>query len=77
MIGSIVLLNEMSFAYTTVLYACQYSILGAVIAGSFGFYIGKILETANNSSKKNNSNNAKKSNKKVSNNTEKENINET
>ncbi|MEI8388896.1 MAG: hypothetical protein WCG23_03315 [bacterium] len=50
----------MSLDYNTVIYACLYSVLGAIIAGLFGFFIGKILETANNSNKKNNYRHSKK-----------------
>jgi len=51
-IGSVVLLKKMSFDYNTVINACGYSIFGAIIAGFFGFYIGKVLESANSSSGK-------------------------
>jgi len=54
----------MSFDYNTVIIACEYSILGAIVAGFFGFYIGKILETANSSTRKNSYRHSKKSNKK-------------
>ncbi|OGI01689.1 MAG: hypothetical protein A2104_01240 [Candidatus Melainabacteria bacterium GWF2_32_7] len=54
----------MSFDYNTVINACWYSIFGAITAGFFGFFIGKILELSNNTSKKNNYKNSKKSNKK-------------
>lgn len=50
----------MSLDYNTVIYACLYSVFGAIIAGVFGFFIGKILETANNSTKKNNYSRSKK-----------------
>lgn len=48
--GSVVLLNKMSVDYNTVISASIYSILGAVVAGVFGFFIGKIFETADPSS---------------------------
>lgn len=51
----------MSFDYNIVISACLYSLFGAIVAGIFGFYIGKVLETSNNTSKKYNS---KKTNKK-------------
>lgn len=62
----------MSFDYNTVINACWYSLLGAIIAGFFGFYIGKVLETSNSKSKKNNYKRSKKSNKKDVYNTESE-----
>jgi len=43
----------MSFDCNTVINACLYSIFGAIIAGFFGFFIGKVLETSNSSYKKN------------------------
>jgi hypothetical protein len=73
MIGSIVLLKNMSLDYKTVINACWYGILGAIIAGFFGFYIGKVLETASISAKKNNYNHSKKSGKKAPDNNEIEN----
>jgi len=51
-IGSIVLLNQMSLDYNSVLYASQFSITAALIAGILGFYIGKVLDTAKCSSRK-------------------------
>jgi len=42
----------MSLDYNTVINACKYSISGAIIAGFFGFYIGKVLESANSSARK-------------------------
>lgn len=54
----------MSFDYNTVINTCWYSISGALIAGIFGFFIGKILETSNSSSKKNRYKSSKKSAKK-------------
>jgi len=53
-IGSVVLLRQMSLDYDTVVYASQFSILGAVIAGIFGFLIGRILETQSRPSRKKN-----------------------
>ncbi len=50
----------MSLDYNTVINACYFSIMGAVIAGVFGFFIGKILETSNVSKKNNKSNYSKK-----------------
>jgi len=44
----------MSLDYNTVISACEYSILGAITAGFFGFFIGKVLESANNQSDKRN-----------------------
>ncbi|OGH96247.1 MAG: hypothetical protein A2039_04175 [Candidatus Melainabacteria bacterium GWA2_34_9] len=54
----------MSFDYNTVINACWYSVFGAIVAGFFGFSIGKVLETSNNPSKKNYYKTSKKSNKK-------------
>ena len=65
----------MSFDYNTVIYACRYSIFGAIIAGLFGFFIGKVLETANSSSKRNNYKDSRKSHKKESDKIETENSN--
>lgn len=39
----------MSIDYDTVISASLYSVKGAIVAGVFGFFIGKILETANTS----------------------------
>lgn len=47
-IGSIVLLKDMSLDYNTVIYACEYGLFGAITAGIFGFFIGKVFESANN-----------------------------
>jgi len=44
----------MSLDYNTVIYACEYSIFGAITAGFFGFFIGKVFESANNPSNKRN-----------------------
>jgi len=65
----------MSFDYNTVINACLYSIFGAITAGFFGFFIGKVLESSNNPSKKINYKNSKKSNKKDFDNAESENNN--
>lgn len=35
----------MSFDYNTVISACKFSIIGAIVSGFLGFYIGKVLET--------------------------------
>lgn len=43
-IGTIVLLSDMSLDYNTVISACQYGLLGAVTAGTFGYLIGRVLE---------------------------------
>lgn len=59
-IGTIVLLKDMSIDYNTVITACQFSILGAIIAGIFGFFIGKILEMSKTSSENNSYNNSRK-----------------
>ncbi len=34
----------MSLDYNTVISACQYGLLGAVTAGTFGYLIGRVLE---------------------------------
>ena len=43
-VGSIVLLNSMSLDYQTIYIAGKYGILGAVVAGIFGYLIGKTFE---------------------------------
>lgn len=46
MTGSTVLLNSMSLDYASVIYACEVAIPGAIIAGTLGYFIGKLFETA-------------------------------
>ena len=48
----------MSFDYNTVINTCEYSFSGAIVAGIFGFLIGKVLESQSNAK------NLKKLNKK-------------
>lgn len=45
-IGSVVILDEMSFDYQTVYNAGKYGIIGAVVAGIHGYLIGRIFENA-------------------------------
>jgi hypothetical protein len=55
----------MSLDYDVVLYACKFSLFGAVTAGLFGFYIGKILESATFSSPRKNNKKSSKVQKKI------------
>jgi hypothetical protein len=45
-VGSVVILNEMSFDYQTVFNAGKYGIVGAIVAGIPGYLIGRIFEKA-------------------------------
>lgn len=45
-IGTVVILNEMSFDYQTVFKAGKYGVIGAIATGIPGYMIGKIFEKA-------------------------------
>jgi len=45
-VGTVVILNEMSLDYLTVFNAGKYGIIGAIAAGIPGYMIGKIFEKA-------------------------------
>lgn len=45
-VGTVVILNEMSFDYQTVYNAGKFGIIGAIAAGIPGYMVGKIFEKA-------------------------------
>ncbi len=47
-VGSVVILDSMTIDYQTVYNAGKFGFLGAVAAGFFGYFIGKIFETSGN-----------------------------
>jgi len=44
-VGSIVLIRAMSLDFDVVMYALKLALLGSIVAGFFGYSIGKIFET--------------------------------